>query len=349
MDDLHRDPVASAERAGLRYVADDEPGIRRRKQGKGFTYVGPGKSRLSDEDRARCAALVIPPAWTDVWICRTSDGHLQATGRDARGRKQYRYHSEWSQLRQMIKYDRLRAFGEALPAIRERIDADLALRGVPREKVLATVLALMARTMIRIGNAEYARDNESFGLTTMRRDHVEIDGATVRFRFKAKSGKWCETDLSDRRLSRIVRQIQELRGQELFAYTDDAGVVRDVRSEDVNRYLAEIGGQTFTAKDLRTWGGTVRAFRALREAGPCDDPRTRKRTVTACIRDVAARLGNTPAVCRTYYVHPVVLAAYEDGTLFSVELPDEPTGGLGRSEHGVLSLLREPRRERRVA
>jgi DNA topoisomerase-1 len=235
MDDLHGNPEASAERAGLRYVADDEPGIRRRKAGKGFTYVAPDKGTLSDEDRARCAALVIPPAWTDVWICRTADGHLQATGRDARGRKQYRYHAEWNALRQVIKYDRLLAFGEALPSMREKVDADLALRGVPREKVLATVLALMSRTMIRIGNAEYARDNESFGLTTMRRDHIEIDGSTLRFRFKAKSGKLCETDLSDRRLARIVRQIQELRGQELFAYTDDAGVVRDVRSEDVNQ------------------------------------------------------------------------------------------------------------------
>jgi DNA topoisomerase I len=349
MDDLHGQPAATAERAGLRYVADDEPGILRRKAGKGFTYVASDKTPLSDEDRARCAALVIPPAWTDVWICRTADGHLQATGRDARGRKQYRYHADWNALRQMIKYDRLRAFGEALPSIRARIDADLGRRGLPREKVLATVLALMSRTMIRIGNAEYARDNESFGLTTMRHEHVEIEGATLRFRFKGKSGKQAEVDVSDRRIARIVRQCQELRGQELFAYTDEAGVVRDVRSEDVNRYLADVSGVSFTAKELRTWGGTVRAFRALREAGPCTDARTRKRTITTCIRDVAARLGNTPAVCRTYYVHPVVLRAYEDGTLFTVEVPPEPHDGLGRSEHGVLALLRDASAERLVA
>jgi DNA topoisomerase-1 len=249
----------------------------------------------------------------------------------------------------MMKYDRLRIFGEALPRLRERVAADLRRPGLSREKVLATVLELMARTMIRIGNAEYARDNDSFGLTTMRREHVEVDGSQVRFCFRAKSGKLCEIDVTDRRMARIVRKCQELRGQELFAWLDEHGEVRDVRSEDVNHYLAEAGGHPFTAKEIRTWGGSVRAFRLLREAGPVSSAREAKRRITECIREVAAHLGNTPAVCRSSYVHPVVLEAYEDGRLFSVPVPDEPTGGLGRSEHGLLTLLRAADRETLVA
>jgi DNA topoisomerase-1 len=340
MVQIHEDRIGCAEQAGLRYVDDREPGVRRVRCGRGFAYRWPDGTLVTGADRLRCESLVIPPAWTQVWICATDDGHIQAVGRDARGRKQYRYHAEWQALRQMMKYDRLLLFGETLPTLRERVQADLSLRRLPQEKVLAAVVELMGRTMIRVGNAEYARDNESFGLTTLRGDHVEVEGSRLRFGFRGKSGKMHEVSLADRRLARIVRQCQELHGQELFAWTDGEGRVRDVRSEDVNQYLRSISDQDYTAKEFRTWGGSVRAFRSLREAGPSDTRADRKRAVTRCIKQVAQNLGNTPTVCRAYYVHPVVLEAYEDGRLFSVEVPPEPTDGLGRSEHGLLSLLR---------
>lgn len=339
MVELHRDLIGCAERAGLRYVADHEPGIRRIRKGKGFAYRWPDGSFVSGPDRERCERLVVPPAWADVWICGTDDGHIQAVGRDAKGRKQYRYHHDWQVLRQMIKYDRLLTFGESLPALREKVRSDLSRRGLPQEKVLATVLELMSVTMIRVGNAEYARDNESYGLTTLRGDHVEVDGSRLRFGFKGKSGKMHEVDVSDRRLARIVRQCQELQGQELFVWQDPEGKVHDVRSDDVNQYIRSISGQDYTAKEFRTWGGSVRAFRLLRDAGPSDVEKARKRIVSQCIKQVAQHLGNTPTVCRAYYVHPVVLQSYDDGRLFSVDVPEEPHGGLGRSEHGLLALL----------
>ncbi len=331
----------AAEEAGLRYVADGEPGVRRVKRGRGFSYVDVAGLKVTTEVRVRCETLVIPPAWTDVWICADPDGHIQATGRDAKGRKQYRYHASWNELRQMVKYDRLREFGLALPDLRARVDADLARPGLPREKVLATVVSLMGRTMIRVGNAEYARDNESFGLTTLRGDHVEVEGSQVRFCFRGKSGKMRELDLADRRIARIVRKCQELRGQELFAYLE-GGAVRDVRSEDVNAYLRQVTGRDFTSKEFRTWGASVRVFRSLREIGPAPSHRARRKAVLAAVREAAAHLGNTPTVCRKFYVHPVVLGAYEDGRLFRIPVPDEPSGGLGRSEHGLMHLLEDP-------
>jgi len=337
--ELHQDYTATAEVAGLRYVRDDEPGIRRIRRGKGFGYVGPDGEKVSDEVRARCTSLAIRPAWTRVWICVDPDGHIQATGRDSKGRKQYRYHPHWSEARQMIKYDRLRLFGDTLPTIRARVEADLARRGLPEEKVLATVVAILMVTMIRVGNAEYARDNESFGLTTLRNDHVEVEGSRIRFSFKGKSGKMRELDLRDRRLARVVRQCQELRGQELFAWTDAEGKVHDVRSEDVNRYLKSISDHDFTAKEFRTWGGTVRCFQLLREIGRAETERSRKTMLSATIKQVAAHLGNTPTVCRTYYVHPIVQAAWADGRLSAIETPPEADGGLSPSELGLLRLL----------
>jgi DNA topoisomerase I len=339
---LWEEGARSAERAGLRYVSDDEPGIRRRRRGKGFSYRAPDGTLLTGDAKARCDGLAVPPAWEQVWICATADGHIQATGRDAKGRKQYRYHPEWAHVRQMVKYQRLQVFGQALPVLRERVAHDLRKRGLPRDRVLAAVVALMDRTLLRVGNAEYARDNDSFGLTTLRGDHVEVHGSEVAFRFRGKSGKIQEASLRDRRIARIVRECQQLRGQELFAYLDGDGEVHDVHSEDVNAYLREATGHDFTAKEFRTWGGSVRCFRLLREDDRIrhEPERARKKAVTATIKRVASQLGNTPAVCRAYYVHPVVIDAFHDGVLFDLTLPEEaPEGGLGLSEHGLMSLL----------
>jgi DNA topoisomerase-1 len=311
--------------AGLRYVNDGAPGIRRRKAGKGFAYVAPGGSRVTDpETLARIRALAIPPAWTDVWICPDERGHVQATGRDARGRKQYRYHPRWRATRDATKYARAVRFGEALPRIRARVARDLARAGLPREKVLAAVARLLDATALRIGNAEYARENGSFGLTTMRNHHADVRGSRVRMRFRGKAGKVREVELADPRVARVVRRCQELPGQELFGYVDEAGEVRDVTSTDVNAYLREVAGEDFTAKDFRTWAGTVLAAGELAR-----EPRRGKRAVARAIARVAERLGNTPAVCRKCYVHPAVVEAFLRGD------------SLQADERAVLRLLRE--------
>jgi DNA topoisomerase-1 len=307
------DPLESAQAAGLRYVADTAPGIRRRRVGRSFSYRGADGQLIRDRATlGRIRSLAIPPAWTDVWICPSPRGHLQATGRDARGRKQYRYHPDWHRTRDETKYERLLAFGRALPEIRRRVEADLARPGLPREKVLATVVKLLETTLIRVGNDEYARQNRSFGLTTLKDRHVEIDGATLRFRFRGKSGVTHEVGLRDRRLARVVRRCQELPGQELLQYLDDAGQPRDVGSADVNQYLAEIAGD-FTAKDFRTWAGTVLAARALEEVEAFDSQAQAKKNVVRAIESVAERLGNTPSVCRKCYVHPLVIESYLEG------------------------------------
>jgi DNA topoisomerase-1 len=312
------DPVQAAEDAGLRWVSDDRPGIRRVKSGaKGFRYLDPDGRPLRDERTlSRIRKLVIPPAWTQVWICPTANGHIQATGRDARGRKQYRYHARWREKRDETKYDKMLVFGYALPLLRARIDGDLKRPGLPREKVLATVVRLLETTLIRVGNEEYARDNKSFGLTTLRSKHVDIDGSKLRFEFRGKSGiKHC-VSIQDRRLARVVGRCQDLPGHELFQFIDDEGEVRGVGSQDVNDYLKQITNQDITAKDFRTWNGTVLAAAALREAMQAGGPRARsKRVVTRCIDRVAQRLGNTKTVCRKCYVHPAVIEAYLDGTL----------------------------------
>jgi DNA topoisomerase-1 len=308
------DPRAAARAAGLRHVTDRTRGISRHRAGRGFVYTWPDGSKMDDpEHLARIRALAVPPAWTEVWICLISGGHLQATGRDARGRKQYRYHARWRAVRDETKYDRMLAFGEALPRIRARVRRDLAKPGLPREKVLATVVGLLDKTLIRVGNDEYAKENGSFGMTTMRDRHVQVDGSEIRFRFRGKAGREHEVGVRDRRLARIVRQCRDIPGYELFQYLDDDGERRTIDSEEVNEYLREISGGDFTAKDFRTWAGTVAAAKALRRFEPFGSRAEAKRNVVQAIERVAECLGNTPAVCRKCYVHPAVIDAYLDG------------------------------------
>jgi DNA topoisomerase I len=340
--------AAAAEAAGLRYVTDSAPGITRRRAGKGFSYCDPrGQPVTAPEELARLRALAIPPAWTDVWICPDPRGHVQATGRDARGRKQYRYHDAWRTIRDAHKFDRILIFARALPQIRARIDADLRRHGLPRERVLATVVRLLETTLIRVGNAEYARENKSFGLTTIRHRHVEINGSTIAFEFRGKAGKVHKVSTRDRRLARIVRACHELPGQELFQYIDDEGVLRDVDSADVNGYLQEISGEPFTAKDFRTWAGTVLASLALSEFESFDTKAAAKRNITRAIEHVSNHLGNTVAVCRKSYIHPAILDSYLDGSLLEFlkgrveEALREELEGLSGEEAAVLAFLQQ--------
>jgi DNA topoisomerase I len=313
---LDAEPRESAREAGLRYGTDQKPGLRRIRRGRGFAYVDANGRSIDDEETlARIRRLAIPPAWTDVWICPFPDGHLQATGRDARGRKQYRYHPLWRARRDEVKFDRLIAFAEALPRIRRRTSRDLRLRGMPREKVLAGIVRLLELTLIRVGNEEYARLNRSFGLTTLRDRHARATSTGVRFRFRGKSGQLYEVGIRDWRLARLVRRCQDLPGQELFQYVDVDGEIRDVRSEDVNAYLREAAGIDVTAKDFRTWAGTVAAYRALRGEDPPANTRAARKAIVRAMRETAERLGNTPAVARQAYVHPAVIDAYADGAV----------------------------------
>lgn len=309
------EPAAFAREARLRYVSDSRPGIARRRSGRGFTYRNPDGATIRDADQlARFKSLAVPPAWSDVWISPFANGHIQATGRDARGRKQFRYHARWREVRDEAKYGRTIAFAKALPRMRRRMDRDLARRGLPREKVLATVVRLLETSFIRVGNAEYARDNKSYGLTTLRRKHVEVKGSKITFRFKGKSGKEHDVGVRDRRLARIVRDCADLPGQELFGYVTSEGV-EDVTSTDVNDYLREISGQDFTAKDFRTWAGTVLAAQALRtiDEGSSDAPKEPRKRVVQAVEEVARNLGNTPTVCRQCYVHPAIIDSYLEG------------------------------------
>jgi DNA topoisomerase-1 len=310
------DVLEAAKEAGLRYTGDDRPGIRRQRAGRGFRYVDPAGKPIDDTaELARIRRLAIPPAWTDVWICTDPRGHLQATGRDAKRRKQYRYHPRFREVRDENKYWRMVDFAKALPIIRRRVDADLASPRLTREKIVATIVRLLEITLIRIGNEEYARENRHFGLTTLREHHVEVDGSRVRFRFTGKSGKVHDVDVRDRRVARIVRALQDLPGQELFQYAGEDGEPHKVDSDDVNAYLREVAGREFTAKDFRTWAGTVLAAESLAEREPVASVRFAKRNITAAIATVAERLGNTPAVCRKAYVHPAILEGYLDGQL----------------------------------
>jgi DNA topoisomerase I len=302
------DPAGSAEAAGLRYVSDATPGIARKRAGWAFRYVGPeGKPIREREALAHIKALAIPPAWEEVWICPRGDGHLQATGRDARGRKQYRYHRRWREVRDETKYGRMAAFARVLPRIRRRVRQDLALPGLPRDKVLATVLRLLETTRMRVGNEEYARENDSFGLTTLRTRQVRLNGSTLQFRFRGKSGVWHAFALNDRTLAAIVRRMRDLPGYELFQYVDERGETRAVDSADVNAYLKSIAGEEFTSKDFRTWAGTVLAAEALHRLG--------KKGLSQAVEHVARQLGNTKAVCRKCYIHPAVIEAHLGGTL----------------------------------
>lgn len=341
------DARAAARASGLRHSTDARPGWRRRRSGRGWTYLDAEGATIRDADaRARITALAIPPAWTDVWICPWPNGHLQATGRDASGRKQYRYHAKWRERRGAENFERMIAFAAALPRIRRRCRQDLASKRLSRDKVLATVVRLLELSLIRVGNEEYARVNRSFGLTTMRERHVRIEGSSVRFRFRGKSGAMHEVDVRDRRLASIVRRCQDLPGQDLFAYVDDDGEVRDVTSDDVNDYLREASGGDFTAKDFRTWAGTLLAYRALRSLEPEHHGPAARRNVVEAMRRTAARLGNTPAVARGSYVHPAVLEAYLDGSLpgslvdVAEEQEEPPVGSDRDEERAVVRLLR---------
>lgn len=324
----HADAEQAARDAGLRYSSDTSPGIRRRRAGRGWIYLEPGGERITDAPTlARIRALAVPPAWTDVWICRSPNGHLQATGRDARGRKQHRYHPRFRRARDESKFERVIEFARALPRIRARVDSDLARPGLPREKVLAAVVRLLELTLIRVGNDEYARLNRSFGLTTLRNRHARVDGSSVRFRFRGKSGKVHDVGLRDRRLASIIRRCQDLPGQELFAYVGRDGEVVDVASEDVNGYLREISGAEFGTKDFRTWAGTVLAYRALRGLEPASSRAAARHNVVEAVRETAEHLGNTPAVARRSYVHPAVLEAYLAGEVAAApaQVPPEPS------------------------
>ncbi len=340
------DPAAAARAAGLRYVNDERPGISRKRTGQSFRYLDPEGHAIRDhETLARIKSLAIPPAWTDVWICHLPHGHIQATGRDAKGRKQYRYHPRWRSVRDENKYSRMLAFGQALPRIRERTDRDLALPGLPKPKVLAAVVRLLELSLIRVGNDEYARSNRSYGLTTMRNRHVEVESSSIRFKFRGKSGVAHEIDIQDRRLARIVGRCQDLPGQRLFEYIDADGTVQEVDSGEVNEYLREITGEDFTAKDFRTWAGTVLAALALQEFEAFDSQTQAKKNVVQAIERVAERLGNTPSVCRKCYVHPTVLDAYLDGSMIeslkrrAKEEMDETLGDLRPEEAAVMALL----------
>jgi DNA topoisomerase I len=351
--DLLQDAVAAAKTAGLRYSSDNGPGIRRRHCGKGFCYRDPLGELIRDpSDRARIRSLAVPPAWTDVWICPAANGHLQATGRDARGRKQYRYHPLWAALRNEAKFERLLAFGEILPGIRRQLETDLSRPGLPREKVIAVIIRLLEASLIRIGNQEYLRANDSFGLTTMRRHHLELSGTAIHFQFRGKSGKCHAVDLHDRRLAAILNQILDIPGQELFHYRDEGGEVRRIESGDVNGYLAAVTGGSFTAKDFRTWKATVLAGAVLAEIGNFRNLNEGRHKITAAVKRVAALLGNRPATCRRYYIHPEIPAAYLDGLLFSVRermehIRSSWPEGLSAHEVTVILVLEHNRDQRR--
>ena len=329
------DPVVAAKRAQLRYVGDDAPGITRHAAKNGFDYRLPDGALVRDIDTLkRIRSLVIPPAWTDVWICLDPNGHLQATGRDARGRKQYRYHPRWREVRDEAKYHKLLTFARVLPLIRARVEEDLKRRGLPRERVLAAIVRLMEMTFFRVGNTEYAKANKSFGLTTLRDRHVAIEGGHIHISFRGKSGKQHETDINDRRLARIVKDCRDLPGYELFQYIDEDGDRCTVDSAHVNEYLREITGEDITAKDFRTWGATHLAAEALRQFELFDSEAKRKKAIVDAVKKVAQHLGNTPAICRRSYIHPAILDGYMDGTLLE-GLANETQRYLEENIHGM--------------
>jgi DNA topoisomerase-1 len=338
--------IRAARDAGLVYVTDDSPGIHRRRSGGGFVYVNDtGKAIKDPLTIHRIQSLAIPPAYREVWICANPRGHIQAVGRDDRGRKQYRYHEKWREVRDETKYGRMMAFAAALPKIRRATARHLKLRGLPRRKVLAAVVRIMEQTLIRVGNDEYAKNNHSFGLTTLQDKHARIAGGKIHFDFRGKSGVDHEIDVNDARLAHIAKQCQGLPGQELFQYVDDKGKVTDIGSSDVNDYLREIAGEDFTAKDFRTWAGTVLAAQALEELSTFDSKAQAKRNMLKAVESVAAKLGNTRAVCRKCYIHPEIFDAYLEGGLR--ENLAQRAAAMARSLHqlrpeeaAVLALLR---------
>jgi len=341
------DPIESAEAVGLHYISDDVPGIQRKRSGKNFIYFEPNGHRIKDKKTIqRINSLAIPPAYRDVWICPIENGHLQATGRDAKGRKQYRYHPLWRAIRDQTKFSRMIAFSQALPDIRRRLEQDLALSGLPKQKVLATVLKLIELTRIRVGNEEYAKTNNSYGLTTLHDDHANVSGSKVQFQFRGKSGVDHEIEVSDKRLAKIVKRCQDLPGQNLFQYLDENKQTQDIKSSDVNDYLREITGQDFTAKDFRTWAGTVLATSHLAETGKFTSQTVAKKNITQAVKTVSSYLGNRPATCRKYYIHPSVLEAYLDESLHDIvekhsAIVIEDCHALRAEELVVVALLTE--------
>jgi DNA topoisomerase-1 len=334
----------AARKIGLRYVSDRDPGIVRKPSGRYFRYLDSKGTRVHDAATlARIRRLVIPPAWTEVWICPREDGHLQAVGRDARRRKQYRYHDSYRQIRDETKFNRMAAFGAALPKIRAQIEKDLSSRGMSKQKILAAIVQLLDSVAIRIGNEHYARQNDSFGLTTLRNDHVEVTGQTIHFHFRGKSGQLHKMKLTDRRLAAIVRKCQCLPGQELFLYEDADGQIVKIHSDDVNEYLDGLTKEKFTAKDFRTWKGTTEMIVALQQLGPSDNQTEAKKKITEAVKMTSQKLGNRPAACRTYYIHPAIPAAYVDGTLLSTlnhaQKIQTSEAGLGPEERAALGLV----------
>ena len=337
------DAQAAAREAGLRYVTDEEPGVTRRRRGRGFSYHAPDGSLIRDPaERDRITSLAIPPAWTGVWISPWANGHIQATGRDDRGRKQYIYHERWREVRDRAKFDRMLAFGERLPALRQAVDDHLGQRGVGRERVLATAVRLLETSCIRVGNEQYRDENGSYGLTTLLDRHASFEGSRVRFAFTAKGGKDVTVEVDDARVARMVRRCQEIPGQHLFQYIDDEGDRVEVGSGDINAYLQEHAGEEFTAKDFRTWMGSVHAVAALREAGPAEDDAAAQRNIVGAVDYVADQLRNTRAVCRASYIHPLLFTLYEEGCLMDL-INGERWGRkwLAPDEVALLRVLRE--------
>jgi DNA topoisomerase I len=341
--------LSHADEAGLFYVTDERPGIARRRRGKGFSYHHPDGAPVDGDTKAWIESIAIPPAWNEVWICPLREGHILATGRDAKGRKQYRYHPSWREVRDSNKYFRLGDFADALPAMRSRIDEHLSLPGLHREKVLAAVVRLLDETLIRVGNDEYAVLNDSYGLTTMQDEHAVIEGATMRFEFTGKSGIEREIDLKDRRLARIVKACQDLPGEELFQYIGDDGSQVDVSSSHVNDYLRELSGAAFTAKDFRTWGGTVVAAETLIELGEPSSEKEAEKQVIEAIDAAAAKLGNTRAVCRSCYVHPAIPDAHADGSLVEAWRSTRGTARCRRGERTVRKVLQDKAPQQQAA
>lgn len=339
----HRDMVLSARLGKLRYVNDDTPGFSRKHHRKDFRYLDAAGNPLKDAAHlARIRSLAIPPAWTDVWICPLANGHLQATGRDAKGRKQYRYHKQWREVRDEMKYEHMVDFGLHLPMIRQKVSDDLVSPGLCREKVLATIIYLLENTLIRVGNDEYARSNKSFGLTTLRNRHVEISGSEVEFHFRGKSGVEQKVKLRDRRLARIIRRVKDIPGQELFQYVDSDGQRHSIGSADVNEYLKQITGRDYTAKDFRTWSGTLHTTMALKVLERFVTEAEAKQNVVKAIEIAASKLGNTPAICKKCYVHPLIIESYMAGAMFDmIEAPVEEGDdkNLGCVEQYILNLL----------
>jgi DNA topoisomerase I len=351
LSEIITDPAEAAEEAGLRYVSDTRPGYTRKRHGDSFQYFDTEGKLIQDESRLlRIGRLAIPPAYRDVWICPLPNGHVQATGRDDRGRKQYRYHERWRAIRDENKYDRILIFAAALPKIRQRVQAHLQLAKLKREKVLAAVVQLLERTFIRVGNEEYARENKSFGLTTMKDHHVKVRGKKLRFRFRGKSGKEHEVDFMDRRIAKIIRELQDLPGQDLFQFFDDDGKLCTVTSQDVNNYLREITGEDFTAKDFRTWAGTVLTAMALNAQEKFATKKEAKANLKNAIAAAAKLLRNTPTICRKCYVHPAIVERYLSGDLIkglqtkfdeAEDLPD-----FSDDERAVLNFLRRQTRQK---